>query len=167
MGGEILILSNNQSIIEKNIKIKEIPCILLTPKNLGKKIPTVILYHGWSSNKENQKFRGSILASLGYQVIIPDSIYHGKRNPINYNEKNNIAIYFWETVLNNIDESEYIIDELINKYNGDPDNIGVTGHSMGGFSSAGIFTHNKKVKTAIPLNGSFNWEMCNEIFSET
>lgn len=158
-------LSNNKNIIEEHIKIKDIPCIILKPRDEEGLIPTIILYHGWSSNKDRQKFRGFILSSLGYQVIIPDSIYHGERNPIDHNNITNMAKCFWEVVLNNIRESEYIISEIINKYNGDPNNIGVMGHSMGGFTAAGIFTHDDRIKTGIPLNGSFNWGMCNEIFA--
>lgn len=159
-----MILLNNENIIEKNIKIEGIPCILFTPKNKKEEIATVIYYHGWSSNKDRERFRGMILANLGYQVIIPDSIYHGERNPIDH--KDTIVKYFWKVVLNNIDESNYIIDEAIRKYQADSNSIGVTGHSMGGFTTAGIFTHNNKVKTGIPLNGSFNWEMSNELFAK-
>lgn len=158
-------LSNNKNITEKHIKIKDIPCIILRLENEEGLIPTIILYHGWSSNKDRQRFRGFILSSLGYQVIIPDSIYHGERNPIDHNDIVNLGKYFWEIVLNNIKESDYIIGEIINKYDADPNNIGVIGHSMGGFTAAGVFTHDKRIKTGIPLNGSFNWVMSNEIFA--
>ncbi len=162
-------IEKNKNIQVEKIKIQDIPSILLRPKNISGKLSTVILYHGWSSNKENQKFRGSILANLGYQVIIPDSIHHGERNflEIDHNNKNSIAKYFWETILKNMDEADSIIDDIIEKYKGNPNKIGVLGHSMGGFTSAGIFTHNKRIKTAIPLNGSFNWARCNEIFAES
>lgn len=159
-------LLNNKNLIEEDIKIKDIPCILIRSKNKKGKIPTIIFYHGWSSRKENQRFRGFILSNLGYQVIIPDAIYHGKRNPIDHEDIDNMGKYFWKVVLGNIEESGYIIDEAINKYNGDSDNIGVIGHSMGGFTSAGVFTHDKRVKTGIPLNGSFNWEGSNKIFAK-
>lgn len=159
-------LTNNKNIIEEQVKINDIPCIILKPRNENRKLPTIIFYHGWSSNKEMQKFRGFILASLGYQVIIPDSIYHGERNPIDYNNIDNIGKYFWKTILSNIQESKDIINTSIDIYDVDLDNIVVMGHSMGGFTTAGIFTHDKRIKTSIIINGSFNWGMSNEIFSE-
>ena len=37
---------------------------------------------------------------------------------------------------------------------------------MGGFSSAGIFTSNQKIKALVVLNGSCNWEYSNKLFME-
>lgn len=156
-------LLNNKNIREENINIRGIPCIRLVPEDKDGLFSTVIFYHGWSSNKENQKFRGFILSNLGYQVIIPDAVYHGERNPIDYDD-DNAAKYFWRVILNNVEEFNVLADELVDKYNTNPNHIAVTGHSMGGFSSAGVFTHNKNIKTAVILNGSLNWKMSNEIF---
>ena len=159
-------LLNNRNVIEEKIKIKDIPCILLRPVEKNKNIPTVIFYHGWSSSKEGQRFRGFILSSLGYQVIIPDGLYHGERNIIDYDSVDSLVKYYWKTVLNNIDESEYIIDEAIDKYKADPKNIFVTGHSMGGFTTAGIFVKDDRVNSSVVVNGSCNWERYNQISIE-
>ena len=58
-------LLNNENIGEEDINIKDIPCIRLIPKRRGGPLPTIIFYHGWSSTKENQRFRGFILSNLG------------------------------------------------------------------------------------------------------
>ena len=92
-------LSNNENIIEENANIRGIPCIRLVPGWKSKPLPTIVFYHGWSSAKENQRFRGFILSNLGYQVIIPDAIYHGERNPIDYDDPNSAAKYFWGVIL--------------------------------------------------------------------
>lgn len=155
----------SDNIIEEKIYIGEIPAILFRSKEAKGLLPTIIFYHGWSSNKELQRIRGFILSAVGYQVIIPDAINHGERNPIDYNDINN-AKYFWDTIFSNLDESYTIIDELISKYNTDPDKIGVMGHSMGGFTAAGIFTHNPKLKALVVLNGSCGWQNSNEIFKK-
>lgn len=159
-------LLNNENIKEENINIKGIPCIRLVPGRKSGPFPTIVFYHGWSSTKENQRFRGFILSNLGCQVIIPDAIYHGERNLIGYNYDDNVAEYFWKVILNNIEEFNILAEELISKYDSDPENIIVMGHSMGGFTSAGVFTHNENIKTSVILNGSFNWKMSNEIFAE-
>ncbi len=160
-------LLNNENVKEENINIKNTPCIRLIPKGKTGPFSTIIFYHGWSSTKESQRFRAFILSSLGYQVIIPDGIYHGERNPIDYSAPNSQTKYFWKVILNNIEESDILIEELIKTYHANPNNIAVMGHSMGGFTSAGIFTHNKNIRTAVVLNGSFNWKMSNDIFVKT
>jgi len=69
-------------IVEEKVRIQEIPAIIFRPREVKERIPTVIFYHGWSSNKELQRIRGFILASAGYQAVIPDAVYHGERNPL-------------------------------------------------------------------------------------
>ncbi len=154
------------NIIERNTFIKDIPVILLTPKDGLKKHPTVLFYHGWSSDAEKQRFRGYILCSLGYQVIIPCSIYHGTRNPIDYLNTPNAINYFWNVILKNIEEFDIILDEAIKNFEADPDRIGIIGNSMGGFTSAGIFSKNKNIKAVVVLNGSCSWNYYNKIFFE-
>ncbi len=153
-------------IEETKINIDNIPAILLKPKNKEGLLHTIILYHGWSSNKESQRIRAFVLCSLGYQVIIPDGIHHGERGLLNYDEASNVRDYFWPVVFNNLEEAENIIQTSIENYNANPETISVMGHSMGGFTSAGIFTHNPKVKAMIVVNGSCNWLHTNAIFKE-
>lgn len=156
---------HSNSIIEEKIYIGNIPAIIFRPKEAKGLLPTIIFYHGWSSTKEFQRMRGFILSAVGYQVIIPEAINHGERNPIDYYDINN-GKYFWYTILNNLEEAPIIIDELILKYEADPNRIGLIGHSMGGFTAAGVFTHNPKIKTLVVLNGSCGWQNSNEIFKK-
>lgn len=149
-------------ISEEKINIGEIPALLFRTKNGEESLPTIIFYHGWSSSKESQRLRALLYATVGFQVLIPDAIYHGERNPIEYNLDN--TKYFWNIILNNIDESDILIEELIKKYNGDIDNIFVAGNSMGGFTAAGVFTHNPKIKSLVVFNGSCAWKNSNELF---
>lgn len=151
----------SSNIIEEKIYIKDIPAILFRPKGLDKPLKTIIFYHGWTSSKEGQRLRGLIYATVGYQVLIPDAIYHGERGAIDYNTAD--GTYFWKTILNNLDESKVLIEELLEKYNADSENISVIGHSMGGFTAAGIFTHNTGIKSAVVFNGACAWGYANEI----
>lgn len=154
------------NIIEKKEFIGDIPVIIMRPLENREAYPTIVFYHGWTSNKDNQRFRGYILASLGYQVVLPDAINHGERGEIDYNSKEN-AGRFWEVVLQNLAEFKDLSTGLIKNHNADKNRIAVTGHSMGGFSSAGIFAENKDIKTAVVVNGSFDWMESNEIFKRT
>jgi len=152
------------NMIEKKVMINNISTIVLTPRNDSKLYPTIIFYHGWGSTIEKQRFRGFILCSLGYQVMIPCAIYHGERNPIEHSNPDNAGRYFWDVILNNIGESNSIIEYAINNLSADPDRVGVSGNSMGGFTAAGIFTSNQDVKALVVFNGSCNWEYSNKIF---
>ena len=154
-------------ILEERINIGEIPAILFRPRDKQENIPTIIFYHGWSSSKESQRIRGFILASVGFQVILPDAIYHGEREPLKEYSFEEARRLFWKVILNNMEEAPRIIEEAVNKYSADPERIGLTGHSMGGFTAAGIFTHNPHVKTLVVLNGSCNWEDFNGDFKDT
>lgn len=158
---------NYKNVIEREIKIGDIPVMVLTPRGETTPYPTIIFYHGWSSTADKQKFRAYIFATLGYQVLIPTSIYHGERNPIDYTISENAGKYLWRVILKNIEEFNIIIDYAVNNLQVDKDRIAVMGHSMGGFTSSGIFAHNKNIKTAVILNGSCDYGHSNRSFSET
>lgn len=149
-------------ILEEKVKIQSIPSIVFKPKEAKEPISTIIFYHGWSSNKELQRLRGFILASVGYQVVIPDAVYHGERNPLtDYGDEAAIE-YFWDVIFNNIEEYSKIVQELVLNYNADYKRIAVMGNSMGGFTASGIFTHNEDIKTLIVFNGCCVWENFNK-----
>ena len=151
----------SNSITEEKVQIQGIPAIIFRPKEAKGRIPTVIFYHGWSSSKELQRLRGFILASAGYQAVLPDAVYHGERNPLHQYDNEAAIKYFWDVIFNNIEEYGTIARELTLKYNADPERIAVMGNSMGGFTAVGIFTHNKDIKTLIVFNGSCGWESFN------
>lgn len=159
-------LIENYIVREEKINIEGIPCLRYIPEVKQDKLETIIFYHGLGSDKESQRMRGYILSSFGYQVIVPDAKHHGARDAKFTEDPLQLSRYFWQAILQSIDESEILIDNIIEKYNGDSDNIFVTGHSMGGFTSAGVFTHNEKIRGAAPLNGSFNWKVSNDSLRE-
>lgn len=152
----------SEFIREEKINIQGIPALVFRPKDTGESIPTVVFYHGWSSDKESQRMRGFILASVGYQVVIPDAVYHGERNPLSDYRWQNAKEYFWDVIFKNIEEFNIIIGELISKYCADYDRIAVMGNSMGGFTAGGIFAQNEDVKTLVVFNGSCGWEKFNK-----
>lgn len=148
-------------ITEEKINIQEIPAIIFRPKEVKKPIPTIIFYHGWSSNKELQRSRGFILSSVGYQVVLPDAVYHGERNALSDYGEEAALKYFWDVIFKNLEEFSIIEKELVSKYNANSERIAVMGNSMGGFTAGGIFTHNEQIKTLIVLNGCCAWEYFN------
>jgi hypothetical protein len=149
-------------ITEEKVRIQEIPAVVLRPREAEKPIPSIIFYHGWSSNKELQRLRGFILASAGYQVALPDAVYHGERNPLPRYDDEAAIKYFWDVIFNNVEEYSTIVGELVLKYNADAKRIAVMGNSMGGFTAGGIFANNRDVKVLTVFNGSCGWEIFNE-----
>ena len=160
-------LTDNYRVDEEKVLIDNIPCLRLTPRRVEGKYPSIIFYHGLASNKESQRIRAYMLAFAGYQVLIPDAIHHGEREPKETEELELIAKYFWEAILTSVGEADQLLKALIEDYQADPDNIYVTGHSMGGFISAGVFAHNPRIKGAAPMNGSFNWKRSGEVLLES
>lgn len=153
----------------KEIKIKRTPATLITPKTGEEKYKTIVFYHGWSSSKENQIFRGSIFALYGFQVLIPQSNYHGSRNTgLNYEDPAVEREYLPRTIMDNIIEAPEILRELVEIYNADPDNLYVSGHSMGAMTAGCLFTFSDLFKGALVFNGTLNLKpVIDEYKSET
>ncbi len=156
----------NYSVKEEKIYIENVPCIRLIPNGYVGKMPTVIFYHGLDSCKESQRMRGYILGLFGYQVIIPDALHHGERDKKQAKSVEEVTRYFWQAILNNIEESPKITKAIIEEYDGDKGNLYVMGHSMGGYTTGGVLAHNSSIKGGIILNGSLNWIASNKIMME-
>ena len=153
---------SSDCVLEEKININGIPAIIFRPKSVGDKLPTIIHYHGWSSNKERQRMRAYVMSSLGYQLVIPDALNHGERNPLEDYGPQSAIENFWPTVFTSLEEFDGLIDGLIGDFHADSNRIGIMGHSMGGITGAGIFAHNPRVKTLMVLNGACAWENFND-----
>lgn len=142
----------------REIKITRTPATLIIPKTGEEEYKTIVFYHGWSSSKENQIFRGSIFALYGFQVLIPQSNYHGCRNTmgLNYEDPEVEREYLPRTIMDNIIEAPEILRELVEIYNADPDNLYVSGHSMGAMTAGCLFTFSDLFKGALVFNGTLN-----------
>lgn len=160
-------LKDNYKVLEEEMVISGVPVIRMIPEGLEGPLKTIIFYHGLGSKKENQRYRGHVLSSFGFQVIVPDALHHGERDAKDTEDPVEIRKYFWQAIINSTKESSQLIDKIISDLRGDEDYIYVSGHSMGGFTSAGVITHEDRVRCAIPINGSFNWGRSNEMLRET
>ncbi|OPG99603.1 hypothetical protein B2I21_01015 [Chryseobacterium mucoviscidosis] len=114
--------------------IAGIPCIWIKPNGQSKGI--LILYHGWVSNIKDYIFFGSLISDWGYTVIIPEIPYHGTRGELNYFDPKEIQKYFWNVVIQTVEEA------------------------------AGVYSNNLSIKSAIIMNGSCAWERFEELICE-
>lgn len=153
---ENLLLSENVSLYK--IQVGDVPALVVRPDDESEKYPTIIWYHGWESDKDSQVFRANILASYGYQVILPDGKHHGERGVLDYEDDHILRKYLLETVLESIDEFSCLYNYIIKNNEVDKDRIALAGHSMGAITAGGIFAHYDEIKTAALFNGTLNWQ---------
>ncbi len=146
-----------KNILTEKIFIGDIPVLILKEKSNIKPRGVIFIYHGWSSKKENYHFIGGIYANEGYQVIIPDSINHGERGILEYDNESVMEEYFWKTVISSVKDYFVIKKYLLDNKMLFSDNICITGNSMGGMISSGIFVKDQKVLTLAVMNGACDW----------
>lgn len=149
---------DNNFITTTREDINGIPCLKFKPNSSDGLLPTIIYYHGWHSSKEFKRFEAMAIASFGYQVIVPDALYHGERNAIDHDDSGNLERHLWEIILQSIKESGTLIATVIEKHGADPNRIGVMGSSMGAVTAGGVFIENTSLKCLVGFNGTFAWQ---------
>ena len=163
---EVVFLKPIDIIKVKKINLNNVPCLLVRPENVKRNLPTLFHYHGWSSKKGNHIFFAKTIAQFGFQVILPDSKFHGERDPLNDYGFENLRDYFWDIATQSVDEFKDMKDQAISFYNVDRDSIAVSGNSMGGYISSSIFAQDNKIKCLVCFIGGSAWIKTDEISRE-
>ncbi len=145
-----------ENVIVKEKVVGEIPCLLMHSDSAHSR-PGILLYHGWSSNRENQRFLGSVLAAQGYAVIAPDAPRHGLRSTIDFSCPTAVRRYFWEVVLEAVVEAKTLLCSIAQWPQIDPERIAVMGISMGSFISSAVMMDNQNVCAGVLLIGCGAW----------
>lgn len=148
----------NSFITTSREEINGVPCLRFKPKGYKGLLPTVINYHGWHSSKDFKRFEALTIASHGYQVIVPDALHHGERNPIDHDNLENLEIYLWKIILQSVKESKELINQIIQHYEADPERIGIIGDSMGAITAGGVFAENPNLRCLVGFIGTFAWQ---------
>lgn len=135
----------------EEITLGTIPLLEVVQDNLkNEKLPLIIYYHGWQSQKELTLTQGRYLAREGFRVILPDAFNHGKRK----NPMTDIpSLTFWQSIHTNLFEFGYIVHTL-QKLGLADDRVGVGGVSMGGMTTAALLTHHPEIKAAACVMGT-------------
>lgn len=129
-----------------------IECVHATPagKNLLP-LPTVIVYHGFSSSKLVYSYFAVALALAGFRVVMPDAAEHGAR----FNgDAQGRMMRFWQILHQNMTEFAALRDALHAEALIADRRLGVAGASMGGMTALGIMTRHPEVKCVASLMGS-------------
>lgn len=164
LGGKPLIAQNFVEV--EKVVLNKVPCLVVRPTASKRKLPTLFHYHGWSSKKENHKFLATIIALYGYQVILPDSNFHGDRNPLEEYTNEDMMKYFWQIVNQSVKEFQGIKKQAEKLYSINENAIAVSGSSMGGYIVSTIFAQNPEIQCLITFNGGSSWRETEEFLKK-
>lgn len=138
-----------QKIIEKDIA--GIPCYEINDAAAPR--AELILYHGWGSNAEKQRFRGQLLAGFGYRVIVPEIPGHGARGMLDYDGPE-AGLDFLRVLRASISECVQLAEAVFTP--GEAHFL--VGHSLGGMVALGALTPlATQLNGVAALNSTANW----------
>jgi len=163
------------SITIEQYKVGEIP-ILTVRKEGTEGCPLVFFIHGFTSDKREGLPLGYELAMKGFYFVAFDATLHGERlDPQLEGVLSGVAgnIYpvdsgldayclMHEIIVQTSIEIELLISHFENDHHADPNRVGLTGFSMGGFVSFYCAANNPRIQAAAPAAGipafSSRWE---------
>lgn len=144
-------------VVVEHMQTANIPALHVYREELAqRRLPFVIFIHGFTNAKEDNLHIAYLLAEKGFRVVLPDAIYHGERDE-NLSEME-LAVRFWQIVLNVIKELEWLKNDFAGKGLIDENKIGVFGTSMGGIATLGALTQYPWIQAAASLMGSPNFQ---------
>lgn len=113
----------------------------------------IILYHGWGSNATKQCFRGQLLASFGYRVIVPEISGHGVRGVLAYESPSSVGD-FLRVLMQSIHECVQLQKSAFV-----PERPHfLVGHSLGGMIVLGAVAQAHTMLTGVAaMNSTANW----------
>lgn len=133
-----------------------------TPNKITKE-KTIIIYHGWGSVIESQHELATTLSQQGYEVIVPEIMYHDSRSALsNPFDIHIMQEYFWKAIFHMIDE----IDQFLHELQIPKEQLILIGSSMGGFIANGIFTAHPGFAGLVNINGSGSFVVSENIFRQ-
>lgn len=132
--------------------IADIPCFEIAVAG-EEPLAELVLYHGWGSNAEKQRFRGQLLAAFGYRVIVPEIAGHGVRGALAYDGPQ-AALDFLRVLLQSIGECVELAQAVFHPGRAHF----LVGHSLGGMIALGALTPlARALNGVVAMNSTANW----------
>lgn len=132
--------------------VADIPCFEIAVAG-EEPLAELVLYHGWGSNAEKQRFRGQLLAAFGYRVIVPEIPGHGVRGALAYDGPQ-AALYFLRVLLQSIGECVELAQAVFHPGRAHF----LVGHSLGGMIALGALTPlARALNGVVAMNSTANW----------
>lgn len=114
-------------------------------------LPTVLLYHGFTSSKEVYAYLAVALAQAGFRAVMPDADLHGARD----NGDGALRLTrFWQILRRNIDELPQLENALRAANLIDGERLAVAGASLGGMTALGAMARYPHIRSVACLMGS-------------
>lgn len=132
--------------------VADIPCFEIAVAG-EEPLAELVLYHGWGSNAEQQRFRGQLLAAFGYRVIVPEIPGHGVRGALAYDGPQ-AALDFLRVLLQSIGECVELAQAVFHPGRAHF----LVGHSLGGMIALGALTPlARALNGVVAMNSTANW----------
>ena len=132
--------------------VADIPCFEIAVAG-EEPLAELVLYHGWGSNAEKQRFRGQLLAAFGYRVIVPEIPGHGVRGALAYDGPQ-AALDFLRVLLQSIGECVELAQAVFHPGRAHF----LVGHSLGGMIALGALTPlARALNGVVAMNSTANW----------
>ncbi|WP_125762902.1 alpha/beta fold hydrolase [Companilactobacillus hulinensis] len=134
--------------------LQDVPILeVVEEKYRYSKVPLVIFYHGWRSDKELVLTQARKLAKKNIRVILPDAMNHGQRRE----DISSIPSFtFWNSIQGNLAEFDLVKDFYLNRDLVLDEKIGVGGYSMGGMTTGALLTQHPEITAATIIMGTPN-----------
>lgn len=147
-------------------KIGQVPALFVFKKTLfeASQNGVILFYHGLGASKETNFKELESLADAGFLAVGLDVCCHGERRSKDFDSQfdehsPNFELELISAIKNTADEVPKIIDELIANYKISSERIGISGISMGGYIAYKAVTIDRRIKTAVPILGSPQWNV--------
>lgn len=132
--------------------VADIPCFEIAVAG-EEPLAELLLYHGWGSNAEKQRFRGQLLAAFGYRVIVPEIPGHGVRGALAYAGPQ-AALDFQRVLLQSVGECVELAQAVFHPGRAHF----LVGHSLGGMIALGALTPlARALNGVVAMNSTANW----------
>ncbi|RRK10068.1 esterase [Lactiplantibacillus garii] len=142
-----------EDVIVRTTKIADLPVLhVFAASQAQTKLPTIIDYHGWTTQTSSELVASYDLVRQGFRVILPTAYLHGSRNEGVDLDRH--PEHFWSIVGHSVAEFPQLVAALVNAGITDADKVGVMGTSMGGITAAGIMATQSNVQAGVSLIGS-------------
>lgn len=142
-----------EDVVVRTTKLAGFPVLhVFAASQAQTKLPTIIDYHGWTTQTSSELVASYPLVRAGFRVILPTAYLHGSRN--DGVDLDRHPEHFWSIVGHSVAEFPQLVEALVTAGISDPDKIGVMGTSMGGITAAGIMATQAKVVAGVSLIGS-------------
>lgn len=155
--------NNTLAKVELATEVVDVIPVLTCFQKEARQKPLIILSHGFMGNKESWIPYLQGLAGYGYYAIALDNKSHGQRQEPDFASQafhgGKLKVHEVRQLINKTAEDvSRLIDYFVATKGLDPNRIGMSGVSMGGFTTFRALVIEKRIKVAAPIIGSPFWD---------